>query len=94
MNDPVNNPDHYTYVNGVECIEVTENFNFNRGNAIKYIWRAGFKGDVIQDLAKARWYIEREMDRLERIRSTEESGEGWQCLTCENCGECDCCGDL
>jgi hypothetical protein len=37
--------------------------NFCLGNALKYIWRAGLKGDAIEDLKKARWYIEREMDR-------------------------------
>ena len=63
--DPVNHPAHYTqHPSGVECIQVTEHMNFNRGNAIKYIWRAGDKGDVVQDLQKARWYIDREIQRL------------------------------
>lgn len=65
--DPVNRPAHYTSSpSGIECIEVTEHFNFNRGNAIKYVWRAGSKGDEIEDLKKARWYIDREIARLER----------------------------
>jgi hypothetical protein len=38
--------------------------NFNLGNAVKYIWRAGEKGDLITDLEKARWYIDREIQRL------------------------------
>lgn len=38
--------------------------NFNRGNAIKYIWRAGSKGDEIEDLRKAAWYVGREIERL------------------------------
>jgi len=38
--------------------------NFCKGNAIKYIWRAGEKDDEIQDLKKARWYIDREIQRL------------------------------
>lgn len=67
LHDPVNHPRHYTqHPSGVECIDVTEHFNFNRGNAIKYIWRAGDKGNEIQDLQKAAWYITREIERLER----------------------------
>jgi hypothetical protein len=67
MSDPVNRPDHYTWhPSGVECIDVTEGFSFNLGNAIKYIWRAGRKGDHIEDLQKARWYIDREISRIDR----------------------------
>lgn len=62
----VNHPPHYTQLAGVECIDVTEQFNFCRGNAIKYLWRAGAKGDEIADLRKSIWYIEREIARLER----------------------------
>jgi hypothetical protein len=67
-NDPVNHPAHYAErVPNIEAIEVTQHFNFNRGNAIKYIWLAGSKGGLdkeIDDLKKARWYIEKEIDRL------------------------------
>ena len=60
MNDNVNHPKHYTaHPSGVECIEVTEHMNFCVGNAIKYLWRAGLKGEQIEDLRKARWYIDR-----------------------------------
>lgn len=60
------NPSHYkTHASGVECIQVTEHMNFCLGNAIKYIWRAGLKDDAVQDLEKAKWYIEREIARLE-----------------------------
>lgn len=63
--DPVNHPPHYTgHPSGVECITVTEHHNFCIGNAIKYLWRAGSKGDAVQDLRKAIWYIEREINRL------------------------------
>lgn len=71
MVDPVNNPPHYTgHPSGVECISVTEHFNFCRGNAIKYIWRAGKKdgAETVQDLKKARWYLDREIARLEAGR--------------------------
>jgi hypothetical protein len=63
--DPVNHPKHYTtHPSGVECITVTEHMNFCLGNAMKYIWRAGEKGDAIEDLKKARWYLDREIERL------------------------------
>ena len=62
QNDPVNRPMHYTsHPSGVECIQVTEHMGFNLGNAVKYIWRADLKSDAIEDLKKAKWYIEREL---------------------------------
>lgn len=65
MSDTVNHPAHYnTQPSGVECIEITEHFNFNIGNAIKYLWRAGLEGDAGEDLRKARWYVDREISRL------------------------------
>lgn len=70
MSDPVNHPSHYTdVVPGIECIAVTEHFSFLRGNAIKYLWRAGAKGNVIEDLRKAAWYIEREIESLKKERN-------------------------
>ena len=65
-NDAVNHPSHYTsHPSGVECITVTEHFSFCLGNAVKYIWRSGLKGDShIEDLQKARFYIDREIKRL------------------------------
>jgi len=64
--DTINHPAHYTaHPSGVECIEVAEHMNFCLGNALKYIWRAGLKGDAVEDLKKARWYIDREIKRLE-----------------------------
>jgi hypothetical protein len=67
--DPVNNPTHYTsHPSGVECIQVTEHYNFNLGNAIKYVWRAGIKSpNPVEDLKKAAWYINREIKRLTKI---------------------------
>jgi len=65
MTDTVNNPKHYTsHPSGVECIEITEHMSFNLGNAVKYVWRASLKGKEIEDLRKARWYIDREIQRL------------------------------
>jgi hypothetical protein len=60
----VNHPKHYvSHPSGVECIQVTEHMNFCLGNAIKYIWRADLKGKDIQDLEKAVWYLQREIQR-------------------------------
>jgi hypothetical protein len=65
--DAVDHPPHYTsHPSGVECIEVTEHMNFNLGNAIKYIWRADLKGKSVEDLNKAAWYINREIERIEK----------------------------
>ena len=62
MNDPVNHPAHYTaHPSKVECIEITEHMGFCLGNAMKYIWRADLKADAIEDLQKAVWYINREI---------------------------------
>lgn len=66
--DIVNRPPHYTSdPSGVECIQVTRHRNFNIGNAIKYLWRAGLKDEakVVEDLRKAVFYIEDEIKRLE-----------------------------
>lgn len=64
--DPVHNPKHYTsHPSGVECITVTEHMSFNLGNAVKYIWRADEKGNALEDLRKAAWYIQREIQRRE-----------------------------
>lgn len=63
--DQVNHPSHYQQVPGIECIDVVRHFNFNRGNAIKYVWRAGAKGDEVQDLQKSIWYLTDEIARLQ-----------------------------
>lgn len=64
--DPVNRPSHYTRFKGIEVIQLTEQLNFCRGNAVKYIARAGAKDPAseIQDLEKAIWYINREIERM------------------------------
>lgn len=68
LNDKVNSPNHYTWIPGIECSQVTGHFNFNKGNVIKYIWRAGFKegNTELEDLQKAKKYIEMEIERLSR----------------------------
>lgn len=65
--DPVSKPAHYANdPSGVECIEITRHRNFAIGNAIKYLWRAGLKDThtEIQDLQKAMFYINDEIERL------------------------------
>ena len=66
--DVINHPAHYTSdPSGIECIEITRHRNFNIGNAIKYLWRAGLKdgNSNIQDLKKTVWYVQDEIKRLE-----------------------------
>lgn len=50
-----------------EIIEITERMSSNSGNAIEHIWRAGLKGNAIQDLEKAEYYISREIERLKNV---------------------------
>ena len=64
----VHHPKHYTSdPSGIEAIEITRHRNFNIGNAFKYLWRAGIKDDKkqIEDLQKAIFYIQDEINRLE-----------------------------
>ena len=77
-NDTVNHPSHYTsHPSGVECITITRHYCFARGNAIKYLWRAGLKKEEgmadrekeIQDLEKAIWYIN---DRIEQLKQSQK----------------------
>lgn len=72
-NDQVNHPKYYTSdPSGIECIDITRHRNFNIGNAIKYLWRAGLKEDKdrklidkqVEDLNKAVWYLVDEIHRL------------------------------
>jgi len=63
MPDQVDHPPHYQSAAGIEAIDVIEAFGlgFSDGNAVKYILRAGKKGDGITDRRKAIWYLEREI---------------------------------
>ena len=71
--DSVNHPAHYnSHPSGIECIEIARHHNFNIGNTIKYLWRAGLKSEEgmedndkqIEDLNKAIWYINDEIKRI------------------------------
>lgn len=65
--DLVNHPPHYSaHPSGVECITITETMGFCIGNAIKYLWRADEKGNALEDLKKAAWYVNREIARREK----------------------------
>jgi len=75
IENKVNHPSHYTkHPSGIECIQIIEHYNFCVGNAIKYLWRAGLKSEEgksdmdkqIEDLEKAAWYVNREIERLKR----------------------------
>lgn len=71
MNEQVDHPKHYTsHPSGIECIEVVRHMNFNLGNVIKYIWRAGIKDAEVelQDLEKAAWYLNDEITRRKKER--------------------------
>ena len=74
VKESVNHPEHYNlHPSGVECITVVEHYNFNVGNAIKYLWRAGLKSDEgltnaekeLEDVKKALWYVQRHLQNLE-----------------------------
>lgn len=74
--DAVNHPKHYNSdPSGIECIQVTEHRNFCIGNALKYLWRAGLKDEAgnakkhAEDLQKAIWYIQREIERIGNLDS-------------------------
>lgn len=75
VGDDINHPRHYTsHPSRIECIQITEHMTFCLGNTIKYVWRAGLKGEgieaAIKDLRKAQWYLAREIERLERQKNT------------------------
>ena len=67
MREMVNHPSHYQSKSGIEAIDVIEAFDlgFNLGNVCKYILRCGKKDSDIQELKKAKWYLERELKKYE-----------------------------
>ena len=72
--DVVNNPSHYAEGREFETIDVIEDWGlgYHLGNAVKYISRAGRKDDILQDLKKAQWYLNREIENLELERAEAE----------------------
>lgn len=78
MEDLVNHPKHYNNSpakcscgKSIECIEITRHLNFNLGNAMKYIWGCDLKSNPIQDLKKAVWYLQDEINKLEKSQPKE-----------------------
>ena len=72
MDDNINHPPHYTkYPAGLdaECIEYTRHMPFSQGNAFKYLYRAGSKGDPTEDLAKCAWYVRDAIEHANYIRA-------------------------
>lgn len=68
--DPVTHPPHYTsHPSGVECLTITRHMGFNLGNAVKYIWRADLKGNAVEDLRKAAFYIADEIAKREGAKA-------------------------
>lgn len=63
--DPVNTPTHYQHPSGIEVIEITRHESFLRGNVIKYVLRAPYKGNELEDLKKAAKYLQWEIERVE-----------------------------
>lgn len=78
-NDPVNHPKHYTSSeakcskcsNPIECIDISQHYNFPLGSVFKYLWRKDLKGSALEDLKKAAWYLNKEIERL----SAKDEGE-------------------
>ena len=90
FHDPVNHPSHYTsHPSGVECIQVVEHMSFCIGNVIKYLWRSGLKEGApnLQDLKKARWYLDREIQRLSGEVVSDDTSEKDQETNGSNEGE-------
>ncbi|HEX5962499.1 MAG TPA: DUF3310 domain-containing protein [Gemmatimonadales bacterium] len=81
MSDAVNHPAHYTTGRfrhalcgkPIEVIDVTQELGFCDGNTVKYVLRAGHKGDRLEDLRKARKYLDFEIARLERELAAAET---------------------
>ena len=75
LTDPINHPKHYTsHPSGVECIQVTEHMNFNLGNVVKYLWRSDNKHQTpVEDLKKARWYLDREIERIQKTNTSKHN---------------------
>lgn len=70
--DPLN-PAHYKWLpSGVEVIDVTEWLPFNVGNVVKYALRSDHKNGAIEDLMKARWYLDREIARRRKMSGLED----------------------
>lgn len=99
MNERVNHPAHYAG-GGLEVIDAIEawGLGFHLGNVVKYVARCDSKGDALEDLRKARWYLDREIERREQApegsADCAECGDGFEsqyvCVRCNRCQWCGC----
>lgn len=97
MQNDISNPSHYTEGRTIEPIQAIQDWelNFTLGNVVKYIARAGRKGDRLTDLLKARQYLEFEIGKVLRERGEASScrtihginGRRWSAITCRKCNE-------
>lgn len=73
MSDPINHPAHYGGDSVYEAIKVIDawKLDFCLGNVVKYLCRAGSKGDYLEDLKKARWYLDHEIQFIEQQRKEQ-----------------------
>lgn len=72
MSDPINHPAHYTQ--GIECADYIEShgMDFFQGNAIKYLTRFKHKGKPLEDLLKAKWYVNRLIEKYSNVEQIHE----------------------
>ena len=82
--EKINHPEHYKG-NKYEAIDVIDDYQlgFNLGNAVKYILRAGKKGDTAEDLKKAKWYIEHEISKLMNEQEERKEKRSKHCSECK-----------
>lgn len=82
--EKINHPEHYKG-NKYEAIDIIDDYQlgFNLGNAVKYILRAGKKGDAAEDLKKATWYIEHEICKLMNEQEERKEKRSKRCSECK-----------
>jgi hypothetical protein len=84
VSDPVNHPSHYQSASGrIEVIDIIEEFNlgFHLGNVVKYVLRSPLKGAALQDLDKARWYLDREIKLRKKCRMSKPLRDAYKQLS-------------
>lgn len=74
MSDEVEHPQHYMHPSGIEVIQITRHETFLRGNILKYVLRAPYKGSELTDLLKAKQYLEWEIERV--MKEVENGAQG------------------
>ncbi len=89
--EKINHPEHYKG-NKFEAIDIIDDYQlgFNLGNAVKYILRAGKKGDAAEDLKKAKWYIEHEICKLMNEQEEKKEKRPRKCPQCNKFMTKDC----